>query len=188
MDRIDQLFEHLTRAIAQRTSRRSFLARLGVLAVGGMMIPLLPVERVSGSARAQMIPKLPPGVPVPPGLEAMVKRGNPEDDTACDYWKYCAVDGYLCSCCGGGSHDCPPGAVPSPTSWVGTCHHPGDNKDYIVSYRDCCGQTPCGRCLCANTIGDMPLYRSQFDSDLIWCFGAPSMVYHCTTAEIVAAK
>lgn len=188
MDKIDQLFEHLTRAIAQRTSRRSFLARLGALAVGGMIIPLLPVDRVTASARAQILPTLPPGAPVPAGMEAMAKHGNPNDDSACDYWKYCAIDGYLCSCCGGGSHDCPPGASPSPTSWVGTCKHPGDGKDYIVSYRDCCGKTPCGRCLCTNTEGELPLYRTQKDSDLIWCFGAPTMVYHCSTAEIVGVK
>lgn len=188
MDKIDQLFEHLTRAIAQRTSRRSFLARLGTLVAGGMIIPLLPVDRVTASARAQILPTLPPGAPVPAGTEAMAKHGNPNDDSACDYWKYCAIDGYLCSCCGGGSHDCPPGASPSPTSWVGTCKHPGDGKDYIVSYRDCCGKTPCGRCLCTNTEGELPLYRTQKDSDLIWCFGAPTMVYHCSTAEIVGVK
>ncbi|MHB8382980.1 MAG: methylamine dehydrogenase light chain, partial [Candidatus Binataceae bacterium] len=62
---MDKLFEHLTRAIAQRTSRRGFLARLGKLAVGGMIIPLLPVDRVTASARAQMLPALPPGAPVP---------------------------------------------------------------------------------------------------------------------------
>ena len=80
------------------------------------------------------------------------------------------------------------GATPSPTSWVGTCRHPADGRDYIVSYRDCCGKASCGRCLCANTVGEMPLYRPQLDSDLIWCFGAPTMVYHCSTAEIVGVK
>ena len=43
----------------------------------------------------------------------------------------------------------------------------------------------CGKCLCGNTEGEMPIYRAQLDSDLIWCFGAPTMVYHCSTAEIV---
>jgi len=173
---MDKLVEGLTRAVAQRSSRRSFIARLGRLVAGGMIIPLLPVDRaaaqsVAGSPAARATPK-----------------PNPNDDHACDYWKYCAIDGYLCSCCGGGSHDCPPGATPSPTSWVGTCRHPADGKDYIVSYRDCCGKNPCGRCLCANTVGEMPLYRTQLNSDLIWCFGAPTMVYHCSTAEIVGLK
>jgi methylamine dehydrogenase light chain len=173
---MDKLVEQLTRTIAQRTSRRSFLARLGKLAVGGMMIPLLPVNRVAGSAHAA------------DKKSQATAAAKLHDDTACEYWKYCAIDGYLCSCCGGGSHDCPPGATPSPTSWVGTCRHPGDGKDYIVSYRDCCGKTACGRCLCARTEGELPLYRAQRDSDLIWCFGAPTMVYHCSTAEIVGLK
>jgi methylamine dehydrogenase light chain len=37
-------------------------------------------------------------------------------------------------------------------------------------------------------VGEMPLYRTQLNSDLIWCFGAPTMVYHCSTAEIVGLK
>jgi methylamine dehydrogenase light chain len=173
---MDKLVEQLTRTVAQRTSRRSFLARLGKLVVGGMMIPLLPVNRVAAPAL---------GAEKKPPAKGASKLN---DDTDCEYWKYCAIDGYLCSCCGGGSHDCPPGATPSPTSWVGTCRHPQDGKDYIVSYRDCCGKTPCGRCLCARTEGELPLYRTQRDSDLIWCFGAPTMVYHCSTAEIVGLK
>ena len=167
---MDKFIEQLTRAVAQRSSRRSFLSYLGKMMLGASILPLLPIDRVAATARAD---------------EA---NGKADDDTSCDYWKYCAVDGYLCTCCGGGSHDCPPGASPSPTSWVGTCRHPTDGRDYIVSYRDCCGKSSCGRCLCANTISEMPLYRQQLDSDLIWCFGAPTMVYHCSTAEIVSVK
>ena len=166
---MDKLIEQLTRSIAQRSSRRSFLSRVGTMILGASMLPLLPIDRVAATARAD-------------------DTNGLDDDTTCDYWKYCAVDGFLCTCCGGGSHDCPPGATPSPTSWVGTCRHPTDGRDYIVSYRDCCGKSSCGRCLCANTISEMPLYRPQSDSDLIWCFGAPTMVYHCSTAEIVGVK
>src|SRR5438128_1844808 len=165
---MDRLFEYLTRGVAQRTSRRSFLARVGTLVLGAASLPLLPIDRVAAADEK--------------------KESKVNDDTACEYWKYCAIDGFLCSCCGGGSHECPPGATPSPTSWIGTCHNPGDNRDYIVSYRDCCGKTPCGRCICANTQGEMPIYRPNLDGDLIWCFGAPTMVYHCSTAEIVSVK
>ncbi len=166
---MDKMVESIARGIAQRSSRRSFLAWLGKAVLGAAVIPLLPVDRVSRSAWADQ------------------KKGI-NDDTTCEYWKYCAIDGYLCTCCGGASHDCPPGASPSPTSWVGTCHNPGDNRDYIVSYRDCCGKSGCGKCLCANTEGEMPIYRAQLDSDLIWCFGGPTMIYHCSTAEIVGVK
>lgn len=165
---MDKLVERLTRSVAQRTSRRSFLATLGKIVLGGLAIPLLPVDRVARAAQAA--------------------ARKTDDDTTCDYWKYCAIDGFLCSCCGGGSHDCPPGAVSSPSSWVGTCRHPSDGKVYIVSYRDCCGKNACGRCLCGNTEGEMPVYRPQLNSDLIWCFGAPTMVYHCSTAAIVGEK
>jgi methylamine dehydrogenase light chain len=26
---------------------------------------------------------------------------DPGDQASCDYWRYCAIDGFLCSCCGG---------------------------------------------------------------------------------------
>ena len=31
----------------------------------------------------------------------------------------------------------------------------------------------------------MPVYRPALNNDIIWCFGAPSMVYHCSSAAIV---
>lgn len=178
---MDKFVESITRTIAQRTSRRSFLARLGKLILGAAAIPLLPVDRVARNANAA--PNAGPNA-----TDEKKPAKNVNDDLTCDYWKYCAIDGFLCTCCGGDSHDCPPGATPSPTSWVGTCHNPGDQRDYIVSYRDCCGKGACGKCLCGNTEGEMPIYRAQLDSDLIWCFGAPTMVYHCSTAEIVGVK
>ena len=43
---------------------------------------------------------------------------------------------------------CPPGTDMSPVTWIGTCHNPGDGKDYVISYNDCCGKSSCGRCFC----------------------------------------
>jgi methylamine dehydrogenase light chain len=166
---MDQLFERLTRRVAQRTSRRGFLARVGKLIVGGIVLPLLPLERLARAAESPA-------------------AAEPGDPNGCDYWRYCAIDGYLCGCCGGGTSECPPGTTAAPSSWVGTCKHPVSGKDYIVSYRDCCGKNPCGRCLCTNNEGEMPVYRPQLNSDLVWCFGANSMVYHCTTADIIGVK
>ena len=51
---MDSLVEQLTRTVAQRTSRRGFLARMGKLMLGGMVLPLLPIDRVMGTAQAQM--------------------------------------------------------------------------------------------------------------------------------------
>ena len=52
--RMDALVERLSRTVAQRTSRRGFLGYLGKALVGGMMIPLLPINRVVEQAHAQM--------------------------------------------------------------------------------------------------------------------------------------
>jgi methylamine dehydrogenase light chain len=80
---MDKFVESLTRSIAQRSSRRSFLARLGKLILGAAAIPLLPVDRV---ARAQ-------GTDFKKSSHKSVN-----DDLTCDYWKYCAIDGFLCTC------------------------------------------------------------------------------------------
>ena len=33
----------------------------------------------------------------------------------------------------------------------------------------------------------MPTYRPELNNDIIWCFGAPSMVYHCS-GQVVIGK
>lgn len=163
--RLDQFVEDLTRSIAQRSSRRSFLARLAGMALGTSSILLLPVGR---RVRAQSL--------------AAPDAGDP---TQCEYWRYCAFDGYLCTCCGGDILSCPPGTSLSPTAWVGTCQNPVDGKLYTIAYRDCCGRNICGRCECLRTEREQPSYRPQFNNDISWCFGAEQMTYHCTIAPIV---
>ncbi|OYU99233.1 MAG: amine dehydrogenase [Burkholderiales bacterium PBB5] len=100
-------------------------------------------------------------------------------------WRYCSVDGFLCSCCGGSATTCPPGTSPSKVTWVGTCHNPADGKDYLVSYNDCCGKTSCGRCFCNTNHGDRPGYRMGVHNDVNWCMANDSSVYHCTVSIIV---
>lgn len=168
MSRLDQITELLARRAAQGISRRSILARIGAAAVASTL-PALPVSRaVAQAAKPQ------------PG-----ERGDP---TACDYWRYCAIDGFLCSCCGGSVSSCPPGAEPSPITWVGTCRNPVDGKDYVISYNDCCGKSACGRCECNRNEGDMPVYQPQSSNDINWCLGTQSgLVYNCSTAVVLGA-
>ncbi len=167
----DRLFEKASRRIAQRSSRRSVLARLGTVLVGAAVLPTLPVDRSGRFKRAH--------------AQTFADQAQTADDTQCNYWRYCAMDGYLCSCCNGGVTSCPPGSDPSPTSWVGSCLNPDDGQVYLIAYRDCCGKGVCGQCPCLSTEGEMPVYRPQLSNDIDWCFGASSMVYHCTGAGIV---
>ena len=167
MRSLDQIFEHSSRSLARRTSRRSLLGTLGQVLTGAALLPLLPIDRAS---RAQ-------------AAEGKTKASGPE---SCDYWKYCAIDGFLCSCCGGTSTSCPPGTGSSPITWVGTCHNPGDGRDYIVSYNDCCGKASCGRCLCNRNENDKPLYMPFASNDYNWCAGSQvGIAYNCSTARIV---
>ena len=170
---MDAVIERAARGIARRTSRRSFLARLGAALVGGMALPLLPVSRVSADTSR-------PAVPDESRLE-----GEAGDPTNCNYWRYCAIHGYLCACCGGAPNACPPGTVMSPITWLGTCRNPTDGKDYVVSYNDCCGSSLCGRCLCTRTEGELPVYQTFRNNDLLWCFDTESRAVHCSVSVVV---
>jgi len=166
---IDKLGERITRSLARRSSRRSLLSQLGTLLAGSAIIPLLPVVRGAETN----------------SKSAFTRNAQAKDDKQCTYWRYCAIDGALCTCCGGGVHTCPAGTQPSLTSWVGTCYNPDDKRSYLIAYRDCCGTSTCGQCRCDNTEEAMPTYRPQGNNEIIWCFGTSSMAYHCSTAALV---
>jgi methylamine dehydrogenase light chain len=161
---LDKRIAKSTRHSARTLSRRSMITRLGQILVGTALIPVLPVARASSSAIE--IPEI----------------GDPN---SCDYWRYCAIDGFLCSCCGGSSSSCPPGAEPSPVTWVGTCENPVDGKRYVISYNDCCGKAICGKCFCNTNEGDKPVYYPPKSNDINWCIGTKSNAYHCSTAVVV---
>ncbi len=163
MRSLDQLFEGSSRSLARRTSRRSLLASLGQLLTGAALLPLLPVDRAW----------------------AADAKPRPDDPNSCEYWRYCAIDGFLCSCCGGTSTSCPPGTAPSPITWIGTCHNPGDGRDYIVSYNDCCGKTSCGNCECNRNEREKPTYRPSRNNDLNWCMANADANYHCSVSVIL---
>jgi methylamine dehydrogenase light chain len=160
---IDSSTENGARLIAQRTGRRGVLSWIGTAAIGGVLLPILPFARAGGTAQA----------------------AADTTDTECEYWRYCALDGFLCSCCGGSVSQCPPGAVVSQITWVGTCQNPGDGKEYLISYNDCCGQASCGRCMCNYNLRERPGYRMGVHNDINWCMANESSSYHCTVAAVV---
>ena len=164
MGPIDRFVEKSARGMARGVSRRSAFARFGQLLVGAALVPVLPVDR-SG--------------------RALAAAHDPGDPTQCDYWRYCGFDGFVCACCGGTVSQCPPGTSVSAVTWVGTCLNPADGKNYIISYNDCCGQGSCGLCLCNTNQGETPVYRPQLNNDIVWCFGAENMSYHCTIGAVL---
>jgi methylamine dehydrogenase light chain len=185
MRSIDRLFENSSRSLARHTSRRSLLATLGQILTGAALIPLLPVDRSSRAAAAERAVPAEPGAAKTPAKPGSKAKTATDDPLSCDYWKYCAVDGFLCSCCGGTSNSCPPGTAPSPITWIGTCHNPADSRDYIVSYNDCCGKASCGNCECNRNEREKPMYRPSRNNDLNWCMANTDSNYHCSVSVIL---
>jgi len=166
---LDRFTERGVRRAAQLTSRRSAVAKVGAALVGSAVLPMLPFDR-SGRAYAQH------------------GGGKAEDPMACEYWRNCALDGFMCGCCGGSMTACPPGSVASKVSWVGTCRNPKDGTDYLVSYNDCCGKTACARCLCNFNERERPGYRMGVFNDINWCMANTQTMYHCTVSVIVGVS
>ena len=164
---LDKVFERQARRVAQRSSRRGLLKNLGSLLVGGAAIPLLPVAKAAAA-------------------DSPVQPAEPKGDpNSCDYWRYCAIDGFLCGCCGGTINSCPPGSEMSPVTWIGTCRNPVDGRNYVISYNDCCGIPSCGACYCARNEGERPIYRADKNNDINWCLGTTSSAYTCSTAIVI---
>lgn len=162
---IDSFFEKFSRKVVYNSSRRGVLNIIGKSIVGAAFtFPVLPVARAGNNS---------------------ITIDDNDDITSCDYWRYCALDGFLCSCCGGTTTSCPPGTTPSPISWVGTCLNPKDGKSYLVSYHDCCGKTACNKCQCANEVRERPGYQISLHNDVNWCMANENSIFHCTTSVII---
>jgi methylamine dehydrogenase light chain len=176
---LDRYAERILRSFAGRTSRRSVFTLIGSALVGAATLPLLPVARGEDTEANDGDPNS--------GLQPPQRSGNPQDpgdQTRCDYWRYCAIDGSLCTCYGGTVSSCPPGTEMSPITWVGTCFNPADKRNYIISYNDCCGGVLWGRCNCQRNEGDRPVVRPSSNNEVTWCFGTKSQSYTCSTAVI----
>ncbi len=172
--RFDQVFERMSRSWARGLSRRHFLSRLGTVLAGGAALPLLPVARAAAGDDPLAT------------QEGEPPRDTPEGDpVSCDYWRHCAIDGFLCGCCGGSHSACPPGTEMSAVTWLGTCKNPHDGRDYVISYNDCCGRDLCGRCFCNRNEGDRPIYAPNRSNDINWCVGTTTQVYNCSVALVM---
>lgn len=168
LDWLDRSMERGIRSAAQTQGRRSFLTRLGAIVVGGVLLPMLPYDRSFGAEQAS-------GSAV-------------DDDSKCEYWAYCSLNGTRCNACGGTAIQCPPGSQPSVLAWVGTCINPKDKKAYLVAYNDCCGKSECDvpeDMVCARNEGGRPGYRIGAYNDANWCMANTNLGVNCSTAVIV---
>jgi methylamine dehydrogenase light chain len=167
LHRLDKSVENGARMAARLHGRRSILTKLGAVLVGTIVAPVLPFNRSYSSAQA-------------------AEAASDGDVNACDYWRYCALDGNLCNSSGGSMSSCPPGSDASKVAWVGTCHNPNDGKDYLVSYNDCCGKVEMNSAtFCFSNERERPGYRMGLHNDINWCMANTNKGYHCTVAVLV---
>lgn len=165
------------------------LLTASTFALAAAIVCLAPV----GAVRAADMPEYPPVIDTPEPLplpaagepDPATPEGDPDD---CAYWRYCAIDGFLASCCGGTHLACPPGTEMSPLTWIGTCQNPVDGKHYVVSYNDCCGKNACGRCFCHRNEGDKPVYVPPKSNDIDWCMGRVGVIYNSTVAVVIGVS
>ncbi len=168
MSIFDKRIESESRRLARLTSRRGVLSRIGKILLGAaIMGPLLPVDRTFGQSKTA-------------GAD-----DHSNDESHCDYWKYCALDGMRCTCCGGSASDCPPGTSLSKVGWIGTCHNKQDGKSYLIKYSDCCGKSSCGQCYCGANKDERPGYRMGVYNDINWCMADELTTVHCTLTLVV---
>lgn len=158
---------------SRRLLRPGLLAGLAVLLVLGAL-QLRPAARADGDVAAAA------GAPGEP--DPRTPEGDPSDPA---YWRYCSIDGFLSSRCGGTQTACPPGTEMASLTWLGTCRNPADGRDYVISYNDCCGKTFCGQGFVNRNEGDMPVYFTPNANDINWCLGSSNRVYNSTVAIVV---
>jgi len=140
--RVELLVARATRALAQRTTRKRFLARAGrfvLKAVGVAVLPILPVDRIVENA--------------------MAANGSA--------WYLCGMYGRACDCanCGGSLTSCPSGCAQG-SSWVACCT---DLQGYgrSISYFDCCETgSNCTACNSCNGCYNNPIAQP------VWCGSA----------------
>ena len=163
---LETAVEQAARRSARVAGRRDALKKVGGIFMGGAVASSLPFDRSFGAPPEEI--------------------NGIDDDTACNYWRYCAMDGLLCTTTGGTKTACPVGSEASQVAWVGTCHNPIDEREYFVSYYDCCGKTPyrAGQ-FCLNSEGERPQYRMGLSNAINWCMANENSGYHYTVAIVV---
>lgn len=163
LKRLDKSVESNIRSSARQHGRRSFLAKAGSALLGAAVLsPILPFDRRANAS------------------------GTDAAEDPCTYWRHCAIDGFLCQESGGSLSTCPPGSTVSAVSWVGTCNNPGDGKNYLISYNDCCGKPfiPTAT-FCNNNKGERPGYQMSLYNDINWCMANSDKGYYCTVSLVV---
>ena len=78
---LDKITEKFSRQVANSTSRRHLLKRIGLALAGGAAVPLLPVARAADTGGGSGYHGVAPQTSGNPDAD-------PGDPASCDYWRY----------------------------------------------------------------------------------------------------
>lgn len=82
---VDSAVERTLRKLAGSTSRRGILGRLGAVLVAAPVFPLLPVSRAEAAGKDRSVQ----------ARTEFARNAQTDDESQCNYWRYCAIDGSL---------------------------------------------------------------------------------------------
>lgn len=154
-NKLDQIEARILSKLAERTSRKGFLAQTGKMmlkVVGISLLPVLPVDRIIRN------------------LEACC----PTYYCTGQLWYLCGMNGKICcnitGCLGGTGTKCPQCATKGSGYWCACCAH------IMVKYYDCCAVagscTGCSNCSPVNCSGVQEA----------WCNSGQQ--YRCTIFQV----
>lgn len=154
---VDRVYGLLAKKLAERISRKGFLAQTGTMALkvaGVALLPLLPIDRIVKDAEGSCSTGVEPG---------------------CGDWQLCGICGKICcsasGCTNGSKYRCPT-CTSREGMWCVCCDAP-DGNSYEIKYYDCCetqGQSNCSGCSSCSQC--CPTHSTK-----AWCNGKQ---YRCT--------
>ena len=172
---LDDFFENRTRAVAQHTSRRSALLKIGRVLVGSAFIlPVLPFDR---SPRAQH------------GAVDDGKHDPLDPISAASTGATVRSTVTLCTCCGGSDYELPAGNGSVLSDLDRNLRKPGRRQTLSCQLQRLLRrQPPAAAVFVTKTKANDPAYRMGVHNDINWCMGNESSIYHCTVSIILGVS
>ena len=177
MGLFDSWFERSARGVAQHSSRRSAMAKLGKVLVGSAMLPLLP----------SIAPRMRPMRHRARRLRPAARDGGKRRSDELRLLEILRDRRLAVQLLRRHVEQLPTGHDAFADHVDRHVPQSARRFDYIVSYNDCCGKTSCGKCFCNRNEREKPLYKLSLNNDINWCMANGNSNYHCSVSVLLGA-